>query len=109
MALEQPVRTTDQTLLSAAGNSENDWGGPVSVQANVGVEGRVYGITFIGGAQSPAVKRWINNLLYRRNLLRQPGSANRSTHHYFVVCQRSELIQAIRAQPTVPSGLAVTR
>jgi anti-sigma factor RsiW len=64
IVLEQPVRTTNQTMLSAAGTEGGDWGEPVSVQANVGVEGRVYGITFIGGAQSPAVKRWMNNLLY---------------------------------------------
>jgi len=64
LAMEQPVRTTDQTMLTSPGSGGNDWGEPVSVQANVGVEGRVYGITIIGGAQSPAVKRWINNLLY---------------------------------------------
>jgi hypothetical protein len=64
MALEQPVRTTDQTLLSAPGNSGNEWGEPLSVQAAVRDDGRVYGITILGGAKSPAVKRWINNLLY---------------------------------------------
>lgn len=65
IALEQPVRTTDQTLLAAPGNSGSDWGGePLSVEAQVRDDGRVYGITILAGSKSPAVKRWINNLLY---------------------------------------------
>ena len=65
LALEEPVRTTDQTLLAAPpGNSGGDWAEPLSVRANVRDDGRVYGFTILGGANSPAVKRWINNLLY---------------------------------------------
>jgi len=64
MAQEEPVRITDQTLLTAPGNSGNDWSEPLSVRANVRDDGRVYGITILGGTNSPAVKRWINNLLY---------------------------------------------
>ena len=64
LILEEPVRITDQTVLSAPGSNGNEMGEPLSVQANVGVEGRVYGIKIIGGSKSPAATRWINNLLY---------------------------------------------
>lgn len=64
IVLDQPVRTTNPSQLSALVNSGSDWAEPVSVQVSVGVEGRVYGIEYIGGAHSPAVKRIISNLLY---------------------------------------------
>jgi hypothetical protein len=61
----EPVRTTNQTLLSALpGISGSDWAEPLSVRANVRDDGRVYGFTILAGADSPAMKRWINNLLY---------------------------------------------
>lgn len=64
MAMEEPVRTTDQTLLSAPGNSGSDWLEPLSVKANVDDVGRVYDYRIIGGSQTPAVKQWVRNLLY---------------------------------------------
>jgi len=64
IALEQPVRTTNQTLLSAPGNSGSDWKEPLSVEAKVRDDGRVYSFTILAGSTSPAVRRWINNLLY---------------------------------------------
>jgi|GEM_PF-1552536 len=67
--VEEPVRATDQTLLTGMGNGGSDLGETVSVQADVADTGRVYGITIIGGAKSPAVKRWINNLLYPAQFL----------------------------------------
>jgi Putative zinc-finger len=63
-AMEEPVRTTDQTLLSAPGNSGSDWREPLSVKANVDYVGRVYEIRILSGSQTPAVKQWIQNLLY---------------------------------------------
>jgi hypothetical protein len=63
-AIEQPVRTTDRTLLSLPGDSGTDWKDPVSVQANVGVNGMVTEITILGAQQSPAVRRWVTNMLY---------------------------------------------
>jgi hypothetical protein len=64
VAMEQPVRTTDQTMLSAPGNSGSDWREPVSVKANVDYDGRVYEIRILSGSQTPAMKQWIQNLLY---------------------------------------------
>jgi hypothetical protein len=64
VAMEQPVRTTDQTMLSAPGNSGSDWSNPVSVKANVDDVGRVYEIRILSGSQTPAMKQWIQNLLY---------------------------------------------
>jgi len=64
IAQEEPVRTTEQTMLSAPGSGGSDWYEPVSVRASVREDGRVYGITYLSGTKSPAVKRWINNLLY---------------------------------------------
>jgi hypothetical protein len=64
VAMEQPVRTTDQTMLSAPGNSGSDWHDPVSVKANVDDGGRVYDFRILSGSQTPAMKRWIQNLLY---------------------------------------------
>jgi len=64
IAAEEPVRITDQTVLSAPGNSGSDWREPLSVRANIRDDGRVYGVTILGGTNSPAVKRWINNLMY---------------------------------------------
>lgn len=64
IAMEEPVRTTDQTMLSAPGNSGSDWREPLSVKANVGYDGRVYEIRILSGSQTPAVKQWIQNLLY---------------------------------------------
>jgi len=64
MAMEEPVRITDQTMLSAPGNSGSDWLEPLSVKANVDDVGRVYEIRIIGGSQTPAVKQWVRNLLY---------------------------------------------
>jgi len=64
IAMEEPVRTTDQTMLSAPGNSGSDWREPLSVKANVDYDGRVYEIRIISGSQTPAVKQWIQNLLY---------------------------------------------
>jgi hypothetical protein len=64
IAMEEPVRTTDQTMLSAPGNSGSDWGEPVSVKANVDYVGRVYEIRILSGSQTPAMKQWIQNLLY---------------------------------------------
>ena len=63
-AMEEPVRTTDQTLLSAPGNSGTDWREPLSVKANVDYVGRVYEIRILSGSQTPAMKQWIQNLLY---------------------------------------------
>jgi anti-sigma factor RsiW len=64
LAMEEPVRITDQTMLSAPGNSGSDWLEPLSVKANVDDVGRVYEIRIIGGSQTPAVKQWVRNLLY---------------------------------------------
>jgi hypothetical protein len=64
MAQGEPVRITDQTLLSAPGNSGSDWREPLSVRADVRDDGRVYGYTIVGGSNSPAVRRWVSNLLY---------------------------------------------
>jgi anti-sigma factor RsiW len=64
IAMEEPVRITDQTMLSAPGNSGSDWLEPLSVKANVDDVGRVYEIRIIGGSQTPAVKQWVRNLLY---------------------------------------------
>jgi len=64
IAMEEPVRTTNQTMLSAPGNSGSDWLEPLSVKANVDDVGRVYEIRIIGGSQTPAVKQWVRNLLY---------------------------------------------
>ena len=64
IAMEEPVRTTDQTNLSAPGNSGSDWIEPLSVKANVDDGGRVYDYHIIGGSQTPAVKQWVRNLLY---------------------------------------------
>jgi hypothetical protein len=64
LAMEEPVRITDQTMLSAPGNSGSDWLEPLSVKANVDEVGRVYEIRIIGGSQTPAVNRWVRNLLY---------------------------------------------
>jgi hypothetical protein len=58
------VRTTDQTILSAPGNSGSDWREPVSVKANVDYVGRVYDIRILSGGETPAMKQWIRNLLY---------------------------------------------
>jgi anti-sigma factor RsiW len=63
-AMEQPVRATDQTLLSMPGNGGSEWREPVSVQANVGVNGLITGFTILGGQQSPAVRRLVTNWLY---------------------------------------------
>ena len=62
--MEEPVRTTNQTMLSAPGNSGSDWLEPLSVKANVDDVGRVYDYRIIGGSQTPAVNRWVKNLLY---------------------------------------------
>jgi hypothetical protein len=64
IAMEEPVRTTDQTLLAAPGNSGSKWREPVSVKANVDYVGRVYEIRILSGSQTPAMKQWIQNLLY---------------------------------------------
>ena len=64
IAMEEPVRTTDQTNLAAPGNSGSDWREPVSVKANVDYVGRVYEIRILSGSQTPAMKQWIQNLLY---------------------------------------------
>jgi hypothetical protein len=64
IAMEEPVRTTDQTMLSAPGNSGSDWREPVSVKANVDYVGRVYDFRILSGSQTPAMKQWIQNLLY---------------------------------------------
>jgi anti-sigma factor RsiW len=64
IAMEEPVRITDQTMLSAPGNSGSDWLEPLSVKANVDDVGRVYDYRIIGGSQTPAVKQWVTNLLY---------------------------------------------
>ena len=64
IAMEEPVRITDQTLLSAPGNSGSDWLEPLSVNAKVDDVGRVYDIRIISGSQTPAVNRWVRNLLY---------------------------------------------
>jgi len=64
IVMEEPVRITDQTMLSAPGNSGSDWREPLSVKVNVDYVGRVYEIRIIGGSQTPAVKQWIQNLLY---------------------------------------------
>jgi hypothetical protein len=64
LAMEEPVRITDQTMLSAPGNSGSDWLEPLSVKAKVDDVGRVYDIRIIGGSQTPAVKQWVRNLLY---------------------------------------------
>jgi hypothetical protein len=64
IAMEEPVRITDQTMLSAPGNSGSDWLEPLSVKAKVDDGGRVYDIRIIGGSQTPAVKQWVRNLLY---------------------------------------------
>jgi len=64
IAMEEPVRTTEQTMLSAPGNSGSDWREPVSVKLNVDYVGRVYEIRIIGGSQTPAMKQWFQNLLY---------------------------------------------
>jgi len=64
IAMEEPVRITDQTLLSAPGNSGSDWLEPLSVKAKVDDVGRVYDIRILSGSQTPAVNRWVRNLLY---------------------------------------------
>jgi hypothetical protein len=64
ISMEEPVRITDQTMLSAPGNSGSDWLEPLSVKANVDYDGRVYEIRILSGSQTPAVKHWIQNLLY---------------------------------------------
>ena len=64
IAMEEPVRITEQTMLSAPGNSGSDWLEPLSVKANVDDVGRVYDYRIIGGSQTPAVNRWVKNLLY---------------------------------------------
>jgi len=64
VAMEEPVRTTDQTILSAPGNSGSEWREPVSVKANIDYVGRVYGIRILSGSETPAMKQWIRNLLY---------------------------------------------
>jgi hypothetical protein len=64
IAQEEPVRTTDQTVLSAPGSEGSDFGETLSVRASVRDDGRVYGITILSGTKSPAVKRFLNNLLY---------------------------------------------
>ena len=64
LAMEEPVRTTDQTQLSAPGNSGSDWRDPVSVKAKVDDVGRVYDIRILSGGETPAMKQWIRNLLY---------------------------------------------
>jgi len=64
LAMEEPVRTTDQTNLSAPGNSGTDWREPVSVKAKVDYGGRVYDFRILSGSQTPAMKQWIQNLLY---------------------------------------------
>jgi hypothetical protein len=64
IAMEEPVRTTDQTNLAAPGNMGSEWREPVSVKANVDYVGRVYEIRILSGSQTPAMKQWIQNLLY---------------------------------------------
>jgi len=64
IAMEEPVRITEQTMLSAPGNSGSDWLEPLSVNAKVDDGGRVYDYRIIGGSQTPAVKQWVRNLLY---------------------------------------------
>jgi putative zinc finger protein len=64
IAMEEPVRTTDQTNLAAPGNSGSEWREPVSVKANVDDVGRVYDFRILSGSQTPAMKQWIQNLLY---------------------------------------------
>ena len=63
-AVEQPVRTSDRTLLSVPHDSGSDWKDPVSIQANVGVDGMVNEFTILSAQQSPAVRRWVTNMLY---------------------------------------------
>ena len=64
ITMEEPVRITDQTMLSAPGNSGSDWIEPLSVKADVDDVGRVYDIRIISGSQTPAVRQWVRNLLY---------------------------------------------
>jgi len=64
LAMKEPLRTTDQTNLSAPGNSGTDWREPVSVKAKVDYGGRVYDFRILSGSQTPAMKQWIQNLLY---------------------------------------------
>jgi len=63
-AMEQPVRITDRSLPSVPGVEGSDWREPVSVRADVGVNGMVTGITILGAQRSPDVKRWVTNMLY---------------------------------------------
>src|SRR5262249_49361987 len=62
--LEQPVRMTDQSLIPAVSSAVTDSSEPLSVQANVGTSGKIVGYKVIGGAQTPAVNRWIINVLF---------------------------------------------
>ncbi len=62
--LEQPVGMTDRSLVPTGSSVVTDSSEPLSVLADVGSSGKVLGYKVIGGVQTPAVTRWINNLLW---------------------------------------------
>jgi anti-sigma factor RsiW len=62
--LEQPVGMSDPSAISVVSSTVSDGSEPISVQASVGSSGKVLGYKVIGGVQTPAVIRRINDLLF---------------------------------------------
>lgn len=61
--LFQPVRTTDPTMLRFASCDDQDLDEPLTIETQVGDEGRVIDYEILSGPQNPEVNGWIREMM----------------------------------------------
>ncbi len=61
--LYQPVRTTDHTMLRFASCDDQDFDEPLTIETDVGDEGRVLDYEVLSGPQNPEVDGWIREMM----------------------------------------------
>ena len=63
MGLYQPVRTTDPTMMRFASSDDQDLDEPLTIETEVGDEGRVMDYEILSGPHSPEVDGWIREMM----------------------------------------------
>jgi len=61
--LYQPVRTTDPTMMRFTSCDEQDLDEPLTIETQVGDEGRVIDYEILSGPQTPEVEGWIREMM----------------------------------------------
>lgn len=61
--LYTPVRTTDPTMVRFASSDTQTWDEPLTIETDIGNDGRVFDYRIISGPKNEEVNRWIREVL----------------------------------------------